>query len=174
MKWLKLFENFDDVESVIKDFIDSEFDSNIKVVPGGLHADQVDGKCPKCGSTNTIFALSNIDYYYNCKDCGFRATYFDVIGWRFIPHYYNGNGPNRFPIWMTQDDHSPDRFSSLSELNSEQISRLNHILEPFDLRYYLVENTKISSFIGSQSILKDITKKYVGEGEEILTKFIQK
>lgn len=180
----------ENIKSIIQDFLDSEFDDRIEPFPCSLSTFIQHNKCPYCGSLNTdeytiSFGmgrygeddLTNYETRWKCLDCDGTSPMFDVGGLE-LDIVLNVKSDK---CWTTYNpnvkiDHI---YSDLNKLTKEQINRLNHILDCYGYKYYLISNCDgIYSFISTpeyveETILKELTN-YRGESGklEVITKFI--
>ena len=183
----------EDIKSIIQDFLDSEFDDRIEPFPCSLSTFIQHNKCPYCGSLNTDeyiipfgmgrYGEDDITDYetrWKCLDCDGTSPMFEVGGLE-LDVVLNVKSDK---CWTTYNPNAKIDYiySDLDKLTKEQINRLNHILDDYGYKYYLIRNCDgIYSFISTpeyveETISKELTdyNKYRGElGKlEVITKFI--
>lgn len=183
----------EDIKSIIQDFLDSEFDDRIEPFPCSLSTFIQHNKCPYCGSLNTsefwvsfgmgMYGDEDITDHetrWKCHDCDSTSPMFDVGGLE-LDIVLNVKSDK---CWTTYNSNAKinQAYSDLDKLSEEQIKRLNHILDDYGYKYYLISNFDgMYSFISTpeyveETISKELTDYNTYRGElgklEVITKFI--
>lgn len=185
IKTFLLFESKNEIENLLQDFLDSEFDDPIKVKPCSLTAYIEHSMCSYCGSLNTSeYRQPDNEYFgggesaYQCHDCDATSPVFDVSGIEIDLNLYDTDG--KCFTTINRNNKVGQEYRDLNKLTKEQVIRLNHILLPFGYKYYRIQNSdEIESFITTPEYMNNVLSQIVEEDMpknekdlEVITRFI--
>lgn len=168
---VSLFEDHEEITNILQNFLYSEFDYDIKVMPCCISIESNEPSCPSCDSSSvsSFNDLESGKTFWNCADCEYEGTVeeFGVGDYLTVVHTSVKENQNAYSTFNSDAETFSKIYNTLNIISEAQIYRLNFILEPFDLKFWRIKNNDlIYSFIMNPDVLAGV----IDMSDNLLTK----